>query len=191
MTPQRRKSRRSKLMVHGKMVNQPEVLLDVWAQHFGKLAKLKVSDSGLQGLSCEMDKLASRSVSNEEFTLDVPFSAEEVATAVKKLKGRKAAGPDGLTAEHFKESGDVMVIWLVNILNAVVDLEVVPSTLKSVLMYKGGDRDPVLVDSYRGVTLSPVIAKVLGFLILMRPQPLLLEANIPRVNQSPYRKRVS
>ena len=38
-----------------------------------------MSDSeGLQGLSCEMDKLASRSVSNEEFVLDVPFSAEEV-----------------------------------------------------------------------------------------------------------------
>ena len=90
------------------------------------------SDSeGIQGLSCEMDKLDSRSVSNEEFVLDVPFSVEEVATAVRKLKGGKVAGPDGLTAEYLKEIGDVMVIWLVNILNAVVDLEVVPSTLKS------------------------------------------------------------
>ena len=62
------------------MVNQPEALLDEWAQHFGKLAKANVSDSeGLQGLSCEMDKLASRSVSNEEFVLDVHFSAKEVA----------------------------------------------------------------------------------------------------------------
>ena len=62
--PQHRKSRCSKLMVEGKMVNQPEALLDVWARHFGKRAKSKVSDSeGLQGLSCEMDKLASRSVS--------------------------------------------------------------------------------------------------------------------------------
>ena len=64
MTPQCRKSRCSKLMVDGKMVNQTEALLDVWAQLFGKLAKSNVSDSeGLQGLSCEMDKLASRSVS--------------------------------------------------------------------------------------------------------------------------------
>ena len=87
-----------------------------------------------------MDKLASRSVSNEEFVLGVPFSVEEVATAVRKLKGRKAAGPDGLTAEHFKESGDVMVIWLVNILNAVVDMEVVPSTLKSLGTIKARPR---------------------------------------------------
>ena len=33
MTPQHRKSRCSKPMVNGKMVNQPEALLDVWAQH--------------------------------------------------------------------------------------------------------------------------------------------------------------
>ena len=63
-------------------------------------------------------------------------------------------GLDGLTAEHLKESGDMMVIWLVNILNAVVDMEVVPSTPKSgivVAAYKGGGKDQVLVDSYRGV----------------------------------------
>ena len=68
---------------------------------------------------------------NEEFLLDVPFVAEEVARAVARLKGRKAPGPDGLMAEHLKEGGEVMVVWLSNILNAVVDLEVVPSTLKS------------------------------------------------------------
>ena len=78
------------LKTYGKTVNQPEPLLDVWAQHFGKLAKSKVSDSeGIKGLSCEMDKLASRSVSNKEFVLDVPFSVEEVATAVRKLKGKR------------------------------------------------------------------------------------------------------
>ena len=44
-----------------------------------------------------MDKLASRSVSNEEFVLDVPFSVEEAA---RKLKGSKAAGPDGLKANR-------------------------------------------------------------------------------------------
>ena len=89
MTSKRKCS--AKLMVDGKMVNQPEALSWMWAQHFGKLAKSKVNDSeGLQGLSCEMDKLASRSVSNEEFVLDVPFSVEEAVTAVRKLKGSKA-----------------------------------------------------------------------------------------------------
>ena len=37
-------------------------------------------------------------------------------------------------AEYLKEGGEVMVVWFSNILNAVVDLEVVPSTLKSRLV---------------------------------------------------------
>ena len=49
--------------------------------------------------------------------LDVPFSAEEMSAAVSKLK---AAGPDGLMAEHFKAGGEVVVIWLLNVLNFIV-----------------------------------------------------------------------
>ena len=43
---------------------------------------------------------------NDDMLLDVPFSAEEVAAAVSKLKCRKAAGPDGLMAEHLKAGGE-------------------------------------------------------------------------------------
>ena len=60
--------------------------------------------------------------------LDVPFSAEEMSAAVSKLK---AAGPDGLMAEHFKAGGEVVVIWLLNVLNTIVELEVIPDVLKS------------------------------------------------------------
>ena len=38
--------------------------------------------------------------------------------------------PDGLTAEHLKASGETSVIWLMNILNAVVELEEIPDILK-------------------------------------------------------------
>ena len=43
--------------------------------------------------------LESQSHENEEFLLDVPFTAEEVFRAVVKLKKRKAPGPDGLMDE--------------------------------------------------------------------------------------------
>ncbi len=92
-------------------MNEPEALLDVWAQHFGKLTKSKVNESdGLKVPQQKMDTLASESVSNEEYVLDVPFSDEEVAMAVGKLKGRKAAGPDGLVREHLKEGGQTTVV---------------------------------------------------------------------------------
>ena len=47
-------------------------------------------------------------------------------------------------------------------------------------------RDPVKVDSYRGVTLSSVIAKLLELLVVGRMGTLLEEAGVPHVNQSAY-----
>ena len=55
-------------------------------------------------------------------------------------------------------------------------------------VYKGGGKDPMDVNSYRGVALTTVVGKVLKFLILERLQAILLEAGIPHINQSAYRK---
>ena len=54
--------------------------------------------------------------------LDVPFSAEDVTNTVCRLKGRKAAGPDGLVTQHLKPEGESLVIWLRNILEVVPDI---------------------------------------------------------------------
>ena len=80
-----------------------------------------------------------------------------------------------------------MQVWLRNVLNAIVELEAVPSTLKSgiiIPVYKGSGRDPVETDSYRGVTLSSVLAKMLEMLVLGRMRDLLREAGIPHINQT-------
>ena len=47
--------------------------------------------------------------------------------AVKKLKMRKAAGSDGVVGKYLKWGGSVVQ----EVTNAAVDLEVVPSVLKS------------------------------------------------------------
>ena len=49
-------------------------------------------------------------------------------------------GPDKLMAEHLIEGSDVVTIWLTDILNAVIDLELGPDSLKQgvvVPVYKG------------------------------------------------------
>ena len=63
------------------------------------------SEEGLQQLKKKMDDLATGSLSNEEYILDVPFTLEEVAYAVNKLKTGKASGPDSISAEHLKLDG--------------------------------------------------------------------------------------
>ena len=126
--------------------------------------------------------------------LDVPFSAEEVAGAVRKLKGKKAPGQDGLMAEHLKAGGGAVVIWLTRTLNVIIELEVIPDALKRgiiVPVYKGGGRDPLKTDSYRGFTLTSTISKVLEFLVLERLESVFASAGIPHVNQYSYRRAVS
>ena len=131
---------------------------------------------------------------NEEYILDVPFTVEEAEKVIKRLKRRKAPGPDSLLAEHLIEGGQSVVICLANILNAIIDLEAIPDYFKSGLVvpvYKGSGKDPLKTDSYRGITLSPVFSKVLEFLILDRLEMVFMECNVPHVNQSAYKKKVS
>jgi len=92
------------------------------------------------------------------------------------------------------KAGDAVVIWLRNILNAVVELEAVPDVLKRGLIvpvYKGSGKDPLRMDSYRGITLTSIIAQVLEFLLLERLECVFVEAGLPHVNQSAYRRAVS
>ena len=83
-----------------------------------------------------------------------------------------------------------MNVWLRNILNAVVKLEVMVVGLKRhvmVLVYKAGEKVPLCIDSYRGITLTSMVAKVLEFLLLGRLESFFVNAGLPHINQSAYR----
>ena len=78
----------------------------------------------------QVDGLLSLSMENEEFILDVPFSTEEVESAVKRLKKRKAPGHDNLLAEHLIEGGPCIITWLTGIMNAIIEHEYIPESFK-------------------------------------------------------------
>ena len=85
-----------------------------------------------------------------------------------QLKSGKSAGHDLLQPEHLKHGGEALKIWIQQVCNAIVELSV-PNSLKLGIVtpiYKGGGKDPVDTNSYRGITLTPVLAKVFESLIL-------------------------
>ena len=55
-------------------------------------------------------------------------------------------------------------------------------------VYKGGGKDPLLTNNYRGITVNSVLSKVLEILVLSRLEPTLSEAGFPHLNQSAFRK---
>lgn len=106
---------------------------------------------------------------------------------------RKAAGPDGLLTEHLKFGEQAVLTWLLKILNDVIELEVIPDMLKCgsiISVYKRGGKDPLDKNSYRGITVVSILAKVLKTLTLERLNTIFLEAGISHVNQTAYRRYV-
>ena len=58
-------------------------------------------------------------------------------------------------------------------------------------VYKGKGKDPLLSSSYRGITLSSIMAKTLEIVILNRMSPFLDEIGFPDMNQTAYPKFIS
>ena len=88
--------------------------------------------------------------------LDTPFSSEEIDRVLHNLKPGKSAGY-GLEPEHLKYGGAALSLWIRQVVNA---FECVPELGIVIPLYKGGGKDPLDTNSYRGITLSPVLAKV-------------------------------
>ena len=63
--------------------------------------------------------------------------------------------------------------------------------LQQSALYKGGGKDPLERGSYRGISVTPVLSKLLDTLILGRLLPVFEDLNIPNINQTGYRKHVS
>ena len=180
----------------GNLISDPIELLEAWSTHFETLAQSQIhTQTGLQESQTELTSLASASYQREETFLDVPFSVEEVEHILhNRMKLRKASGPDGVTTEHIRYGGPAVVRWLTEISNSIIELEQIPPLLKqgiTIPVYKGGGRDLLDVDSYRGITLNLALSKVLESLILGRLEPLLSNSGIHHPNQSAYRKGVS
>ena len=119
---------------------------------------------------------------------------EEIENALNLLKLGKSGGPDGLSPEHIVYGGEVLKIWLRKIFNHILELEDVPECLKEgtvVPVYKRQGKDPLLVSSYRGITLSSVLSKVLEIILLQCLSLLLDEQGFPDQLQTAYQKGIS
>ena len=134
------------------------------------------------------------SIIQDDQILDSEILVEEVEVALRLLKLGRSKGADGLSAEHLIYGGTAIVLWLKKILNRIISLEEVPSCLKEgviIPVYKGKGKDPMVTHSYRGITLSSVIAKTFEIVILNRMSPVLDRLGFPDINQTAFQKGIS
>ena len=107
---------------------------------------------------------------------------------------RKKAQLVPISSLHITYSMPALSLPHGKIYNAISDLEMIPTQLKNGILipiYKPKGKDPLLPTSYRGITLTSVIARTLENLLLDRMLPTLGNRCIPQLTQTAYQRGVS
>nr|VZI11361.1 unnamed protein product [Spirometra erinaceieuropaei] len=100
-----------------------------------------------------------------------PPSKGEVADAIRKLRNNKASREDGIPAEIFKSCVDTLAPWLDEVIERSWRDEVIPDDWGLdilVPIQKKGDK--TRCETYRGISLIDVAAKIFAIVLLRRLQ---------------------
>ena len=103
----------------------------------------------------------------------------EVYTAVKSLKTKKACGPDSISNEHLINGGIELWKQLSLFFTDIHNLGYVPANLKKgiiITLHKGGRKSKSDPNNYRAITLSSCILKLFERILLQRAEAAL---NVP------------
>ena len=143
----------------GKILTKKEDQLKRWAEHFEGVFNRPPPSSTANILPAENPLLVNCNTPTEE----------EVRRAILTSHNRKAAGPDGISAEAVKAAPYTSPAMLGNIIESVWEEEVVLEDWKEGLLVKlpkKGDQSEC--DNYRGIMLLSVPKKVLNRIMLER-----------------------
>ena len=113
-------------------------------------------------------------VQNQKYA---PVTQEEISQAIKYIKKGKSADYHGLTIEHILFSGNNMIL-LTSLLDKIFKNREIPNSLKIGLLSpifknKGSKTQST---NYRGITVLPVISKILETVIKNRIQSYVLQS---------------
>ena len=81
-----------------------------------------------------------------------------------KMNEKKAAGHDGICSKELKVVADKIVWQLAILFNESVETGEIPSDFKVgniIPIFKSGKKDVTVPENYRGISLTPLVSKVL------------------------------
>ncbi|MEW8542502.1 MAG: hypothetical protein AB2693_03125, partial [Candidatus Thiodiazotropha sp.] len=156
------------LVVNGVERRAPDESREGWAEHFQKLA-MPQDNPSLDQRHKQIVDLDIESISllcREENCPIENVTEDEVTQALRRLNNNKAVDIMGLTAEHFKLAGYELSEFLTYFLNYLLESKTISAVLKEGILtpiFKKGDpSDP---GNYRGITVTPVLLKVLEHIL--------------------------
>jgi len=180
----------SPLLVDNILVTSPTELCKVWERYYTDLLNEQSAEAERYD-SVHADYLRNKieqlkgtcSHTNDVTgTLSQSISVNEIATVCKQLKTNKAAGHDGIPNEALKLGGHQLFVLLTYLFNNIIRLGYIPGTFKHSIiipLYKGKHKPRTLLNSYRGVSLTVTLNKVLEKVIIDRLNVWLRDRHFP------------
>ena len=128
--------------------------------------------------------------------LDTDIDFNEVDKAIRQLNNNKAPGHDNIQAEHIKYGGQLLIKQLVSLYNLIIQNSYLPKSWKKgiiIPIHKGNKKPHNELDSYRPVTLLPVLYKLFETILNNRilTWTHLEHHNFPSVQQQGFQKQLS
>lgn len=157
------------LEVNGEILDDPQCIAEKWANYFEDLHKPKQHEQS-DDVKRKVESIVTRQNDDEDI-LDSKISTAELKQVVTSLPNGKASGLDGICYEHVKMGGEILLKHLELLFNAIVILEYIPASFKlaiKVPIPKGGNKQSRTFDDSRGISLLPVLDKILQRIILNR-----------------------
>ena len=132
-----------------------------WREHFMEILNREEPAHPINEEDCEQQGIADIDTG--------PVSKAEIRRAIKSLKNGKAPGEDMITAELLKADLEFTTDRVKELIDTIWSLEKVPLKWKRGLIIKipkkGNLRE---CKNWRGVTLVPVVSKILGRIVIDR-----------------------
>ena len=150
---------------------QPQEQSVMWRNHFKTI--LNESNEEFERFDtdwkCVVDDYVNSTLTISDISVDPEgmdlseFTPEELDNMMCVLPKRKASGIDLVTYEHLRYGGSALTKCIARLFNSIVKHARVPFGFKQGLivpLYKGGKKPKNNNNSYRGITLLPVINKL-------------------------------
>ena len=157
--------------VDDKEIYSPNLQRNALAKYYEDLATPK--DKGYDSAYLELCSVRHRII--EQICKESPDQLEQISTkevrkAINSLNNKKAADEFGLSAEHLKYSGPVLVEEITNIFNQILKSKTVPDAFKCGILTPvlKKSKDPTMLDNYRGITVTPILGKLFESVLLPR-----------------------
>lgn len=116
---------------------------------------------------------------------------EEVYATIMALDSKKATGSDGKPGKVIKELANEIVIPLTELINKIVISSVYPQQFKEaniIPIHKGGDKTSK--DNYRGISLLPILNKVMEIILLSRINSFIRHIKLEDNTQYGFKKGI-